>query len=50
MREGHIGLTTGTGFLDCSSLDREAYCAERLKAFVDMLKFLKLVHPPMLPK
>ena len=50
MREGHIGLTTGKGFLDYSSLDREAYRAERLKAFIDMLKFLKLVRPPMLPK
>ena len=29
MREGHIGLTTGKGFLDYASLDREAYRAER---------------------
>ncbi|HML07398.1 MAG TPA: 3-hydroxybutyryl-CoA dehydrogenase [Xanthobacteraceae bacterium] len=50
MREGHIGLTTGKGFLDYSSLDREAYRAERLRAFVDMLGFLKLVRPPVLPK
>jgi len=49
MREGHIGLTAGKGFLDYSSLDREAYRAERLKAFVDMLQFLKLVRPPVLP-
>ena len=49
MREGRIGLTTGKGFLDYSSLDREAYRAERLKAFVEMLRFLKLVRPPVLP-
>jgi 3-hydroxybutyryl-CoA dehydrogenase len=50
MREGHIGLTAGKGFLDYSLLDREAYRAERLQAFVDMLGFLKLVRPPVLPK
>ena len=50
MREGHIGLTAGKGFLDYTSLDREAYRAERLKAFVDMLGFFKLVRPPVLPK
>lgn len=50
MREGHIGLTTGKGFLDYASLDREAYRAERLKAFVEMLGFFKLVRPPVLPK
>lgn len=50
MREGNIGLTAGKGFLDYSALDREAYRAERLKAFVDMLGFLKLVRPPVLPQ
>jgi len=50
MREGHIGLTSGKGFLDYTSLDREAYRAERLKAFIDMLGFFKLVRPPILPK
>jgi 3-hydroxybutyryl-CoA dehydrogenase len=49
MREGHIGLTAGKGFLDYTSLDREAYRDERLKAFVEMLKFLKLLRPPALP-
>ena len=49
MREGHIGLTTGKGFLDYTSLDRDAYRDERLKAFVDMLKFFKLLRPPALP-
>jgi len=50
MREGHLGLTTGKGFLDYSALDREAYRTERLKAFVDMLGFLKLIRPPVLPE
>jgi len=50
MREGHIGLTTGKGFLDYSTLDREAYRTERLQAFVDMLGFLKLIRPPVLPE
>jgi 3-hydroxybutyryl-CoA dehydrogenase len=49
MREGHIGLTAGKGFLDYTSLDREAYRDERLKAFIEMLKFLKLLRPPALP-
>ena len=50
MREGRIGLTTGKGFLDYSALDLEAYRTERLKAFVDMLGFLKLIRPPVLPE
>jgi len=50
MREGHIGLTTGKGFLDYSALDREVYRTERLKAFVNMLGFLKLIRPPVLPE
>src|SRR5208282_5373464 len=50
MREGHIGLTTGKGFLDYSTLDREAYRTERLQAFVDMLGFLKLIRPPVPPE
>jgi 3-hydroxybutyryl-CoA dehydrogenase len=49
MRDGKIGLTTGKGFLDYEGLDIEAYRAERLKAFVDMLRFMDLVRPPVLP-
>jgi 3-hydroxybutyryl-CoA dehydrogenase len=48
MREGHIGLTTGRGFLDYEKLDLEAYRADRLKAFVAMLGFLGLIRPPVL--
>ena len=49
MRDGNIGLTTGKGFLDYEGLDMEAYRAERLKAFVDMLRFMGLARPPVLP-
>ena len=48
MRDGRIGLTTGKGFLDYESLDIESYRAERLEAFVDMLRFLGLARPPVL--
>jgi 3-hydroxybutyryl-CoA dehydrogenase len=49
MRDGNIGLTTGKGFLDYEGLDIEAYRAERLKAFVDTLRFMGLARPPVLP-
>jgi 3-hydroxybutyryl-CoA dehydrogenase len=49
MREGHIGLTTGKGFLDYEKLDLESYRTERLRAFVAMLGFLGLTRPPVLP-
>ena len=41
MREGRIGLKTGTGFLDYDGLDVDAYRRERLKAFVAMLGHLR---------
>jgi 3-hydroxybutyryl-CoA dehydrogenase len=50
MREGHIGLTTGKGFLDYEKLDLEAYRADRLRALVAMLGFLGLTRPPVLPE
>jgi 3-hydroxybutyryl-CoA dehydrogenase len=50
MREGHIGLTTGKGFLDYEGLDVAAYRAERLKAFVGMLDHMGLTRPPVLPE
>ena len=49
MREGRIGLKTGQGFLDYSKLDIETYRSERLKALVDMLSFMGLSRPPVLP-
>jgi 3-hydroxybutyryl-CoA dehydrogenase len=48
MREGHIGLTTGRGFLDYGSLDIERYRAERLKAFVELLRHFGLTRAPVL--
>ena len=50
MAEGRIGLKTGQGFLDYSKLDVERYRAERLKALVDMLGFMGLSRPPVLPE
>jgi 3-hydroxybutyryl-CoA dehydrogenase len=48
MREGHIGLRSGQGFLDYENLDLEAYRRERLKAFVAMLGHLGIARPPVL--
>jgi 3-hydroxybutyryl-CoA dehydrogenase len=50
MAEGRIGLKTGQGFLDYSKLDVEKYRAERLKALIDMLGFMGLSRPPVLPE
>jgi 3-hydroxybutyryl-CoA dehydrogenase len=49
MAEGRIGLKTGKGFLDYSKLDVDTYRADRLKALVDMLSFMRLSRPPVLP-
>jgi 3-hydroxybutyryl-CoA dehydrogenase len=50
MAEGRIGLKVGQGFLDYSKLDVETYRAERLKALLDMLGFMGLSRPPVLPE
>ena len=50
MAEGRIGLKTGKGFLDYGTLDIDAYRAGRLKALVDMLGFMGLSRPPVLPE
>lgn len=50
MAEGRIGLKTGKGFLDYSKLDVEIYRSERLRALVDMLGFMGLSRPPVLPE
>ena len=47
MREGRIGFTTGTGFLDYANLDLDAHRRDRLKAFVAMLAQLGLTRPPV---
>jgi 3-hydroxybutyryl-CoA dehydrogenase len=48
MREGHVGLRTGRGFLDYENLDIEAYRRERLRAFVEQLRNMGLARPPVL--
>ena len=50
MREGDVGLKTGKGFFDYGKLDIEAYRAGRLRALVDMLAFMGLTRPPVLPE
>ncbi|WP_414710122.1 3-hydroxybutyryl-CoA dehydrogenase [Pseudorhodoplanes sp.] len=47
MAEGHIGLKTKRGFLNYEGMDVDAYRAERLKAFVAMLRHFDLVKPPV---
>jgi 3-hydroxybutyryl-CoA dehydrogenase len=47
MREGHIGFTTGKGFLDYANFDLDAHRRDRLKAFVAMLAQLGLARPPV---
>ena len=49
MREGRIGLKSGKGFLDYEGLNIEAYRGQRLKALVDLLGFMGLTRPPVLP-
>ena len=49
MREGLTGLKTGKGFFDYRNLDIETYRSQRLKTLVDMLGFLGLTRPPVLP-
>jgi len=48
MEEGRIGLRTGSGFLDYSGLDVDAYREQRLAALVELLRHLGLARPPVL--
>jgi 3-hydroxybutyryl-CoA dehydrogenase len=48
MEAGHIGLKTQRGFLDYEGMDVEAYRAQRLRAFVAMLRHFDLVKPPVI--
>jgi 3-hydroxybutyryl-CoA dehydrogenase len=47
MEAGHIGLKTQRGFLNYEGMDVDAYRAERLRAFVAMLRHFDLVKPPV---
>ena len=48
MEAGHIGLKTQRGFLNYEGMDVDAYRAERLRAFVAMLRHFDLVKPPVM--
>jgi 3-hydroxybutyryl-CoA dehydrogenase len=50
MREGRIGLRTGSGFLDYSGLDIDAYREQRLATLVDLLRHFGLARPPVLDR
>src|ERR1700737_3367903 len=50
MRDGRIGLRTGSGFLDYSGLDVDAYREQRLAALVDLLRHFGLARPPVLDR
>lgn len=50
MHEGRIGMRTGSGFLDYSGLDVDAYREQRLAAMVDLLRHFGLARPPVLDK
>jgi 3-hydroxybutyryl-CoA dehydrogenase len=47
MEAGHIGLKTKRGFLNYEGMDVDAYRADRLRAFVAMLRHFDLVKPPV---
>ena len=47
MRDGRIGLRTGSGFLDYSGLDIDAYREKRLADMVDLLRHFGLARPPV---
>jgi 3-hydroxybutyryl-CoA dehydrogenase len=46
MRDGRIGLRTGSGFYDFSAIDVAAYRKEVLSRLVAQLAHLKLLRPP----
>lgn len=47
MAEGRLGLRTGQGFYDFTTMDTEAWKARKLGAFVDMVRKAGLVRPPV---
>jgi 3-hydroxybutyryl-CoA dehydrogenase len=48
MRDGRIGMRTGSGFLDYSGLDIDAYREQRLAELVKLLQHFGLARPPVL--
>ena len=50
MRDGRIGMRSGTGFLDYSGLDIDAYREKRLAEMVELLRHFGLARPPVLDR
>ena len=50
MRDGRIGMRTGSGFLDYAGLDIDAHRERRLAELVDLLRHFKLARPPVLDR
>jgi 3-hydroxybutyryl-CoA dehydrogenase len=48
MKEGHIGLRTGQGFLDYAGMDIDAYREGRLAELAKQLERMGLARPPVL--
>ena len=48
MAAGHIGMTTGRGFLDYEGVDLAAYREGRLSAFADLLRGMGLAQAPVI--
>ncbi|MDO9561528.1 MAG: 3-hydroxybutyryl-CoA dehydrogenase [Bradyrhizobium sp.] len=48
MRDGRIGMRTGSGFLDYAGLDIDAYREKRLAEMVELLRHFGLSRPPVL--
>jgi 3-hydroxybutyryl-CoA dehydrogenase len=48
MAAGHIGMTTGRGFLNYEGVDMAAYREGRLSAFADLLRGMGLARPPVM--
>jgi len=47
MEKGRIGLSTGKGFLDYENMDIDAYKLDRQRAFVEMLRHMDMLRPPV---
>ncbi|MDP3691507.1 3-hydroxybutyryl-CoA dehydrogenase [Bradyrhizobium sp.] len=50
MRDGRIGMRTGSGFLDYAGLDIDAYREKRLAEMVELLRHFGLSRPPVLDR
>lgn len=46
MREGKLGLKTGSGFYDWKGIDADAYRREALSRLLGLLRHQKLIHEP----